>query len=266
MAQRLVRAKVKIRDAGIPFRVPERSELPERLEAALDAIYACFTEGWTNAYGNDSCGADMARSELAGEAIYLGRLLTELLPHEPEALGLLALMLYAEARRPARRTAEGKFVPLRMQDARLWDAAMIAEAETALRTASAARQIGRYQLEAAIQSAHIEGVRTGRVAWGAVVSLYDALVQVTESPVARINRAVALAERDGAAAGIESLESASADVRLGSYQPYWAARAYLLAQLGVREAAVRAYEVAIGLERDPAVREYLLERCEELSK
>jgi RNA polymerase sigma-70 factor (ECF subfamily) len=259
MAQRLVRAKAKIRDAGIPFHVPERSELPERLEAVLDSIYACFTEGWT-----DACGADVARRELAGEAIFLGRLLTELLPDEPEVCGLLALMLYAEARRPARRSAEGRFIPLRMQDVRLWDAAMIAEAEVALRRASVARRIGRYQLEAAIQSAHIEGTRTGTVAWGAVVSLYDALVQVTESPVVRINRAVALAERDGAAAGLEALEAVSADARMGAYQPYWAARASLLARRGERDEARRAYEMAIGLERDPAVREYLQERCEEL--
>jgi len=261
MAQRLVRAKTKIRDAGIPFRVPELVELPERLEAVLGAIYACFSEGWT-----DAGGADGARRELAAESIYLGRLLAELMPDEPEVCGLLALMLYAEARRPARRSAEGKFVPLRMQDARLWDGAMIAEAEAALRRASEALRIGRYQLEAAIQSAHIEGVRTGRVAWEAVVSLYDALVVATESPVARINRAVAVAERDGAAAGMDALESVSADARMDAYQPFWAARAYLLARLGVRDAARRAYEVAIGLERDPAVREYLLERCAELCR
>ncbi len=261
MAQRLVRAKTKIRDAGIPFRIPERSELPERLDVVLGAIYACFSEGWT-----DARGADVARRELAGEAIYLGRLLAELMPDEPEVCGLLALMLYAEARRPARRSAEGKFVPLQKQDARQWDTRMIAEAEAALRTASGARRIGRYQLEAAIQSAHIEGVRTGRVAWDAVVHLYDALVQVTESPVACINRAVALAERDGAAVGMKALEAVSSDARMNAYQPYWAARAYLLAWLGAREEARLAYEVAMGLERDPAVQEYLRERCEELSE
>jgi RNA polymerase sigma-70 factor (ECF subfamily) len=260
MAQRLVRAKTKIRDAGIPFRIPERSELPERLEAVLDSIYAGFSEGWV-----DATGADPARRELAGEAIFLGRLLTQLLPDEPEAWGLLALMLYAEARRPARRTAEGEFVPLRSQNKLLWDWAMIEEAEAALHYASRTRRIGRYQLEAALQSAHVEGARSGFVSWAAIVSLYDALVRVTNSPVAVINRALAVAELQGPAAGLAALEAAGADRRVGSYQPYWAARANLLARTGSHDAARHAYQLAIGLENDPAVREYLRRRCEALS-
>jgi RNA polymerase sigma-70 factor (ECF subfamily) len=259
MAQRLVRAKAKIRDAGIPFRTPDRSELPDRLEAVLDSIYAAFAEGWI-----DAAGADMARRELAGEAIYLGRLLAELLRDEPEVWGLLALMLYAEARRPARRSAEGRFVPLKLQDRALWDAGLIEEAEAALHRASGARLIGRYQLEAAIQSAHIEGARTGTAPWSAIVSLYDALVQLTGSPVATINRAIAVAELEGANAGVLVLDSVSADPRIQSYQPYWAARANLLARTGAQDEALHAYEIAIGLESDPAVREYLQERSEEL--
>jgi RNA polymerase sigma-70 factor (ECF subfamily) len=259
MAQRLVRAKGKIRDAGIPFRIPDRSELPDRLEAVLDSIYAGFGEGWI-----DAAGADMARRELAGEAIYLGRLLTELLPDEPEVWGLLALMLYAEARRPARRSSQGKFVPLKLQDRSLWDAAMIEAAEAALRRASGARLIGRYQLEAAIQSAHIEGARAGTAPWAAIVSLYDALVQLTGSPVATINRAIAVAELEGPKAGLLALDSVSSDPRVHSYQPYWAARANLLARTGEKTEARRAYELAIGLESDLAVREYLLERSEGL--
>jgi RNA polymerase sigma-70 factor (ECF subfamily) len=259
MAQRLVRAKTKIREAGIPFRIPERNELPDRLESVLDAIYAGYAEGWV-----DATGADPARRELAGEAIFLGRFVTQLLPDEPETWGLLALMLYAEARRPARRTAEGEFVPLRSQDTTLWDWRMIEEAEAALRHASRTGRIGRYQLEAALQSAHVEGARTGSPSWGAIVALYDALVQLTQSPVAFLNRALALAEYQGPQAGLAALDSAGADRRLDSYQPYWAARANLLGRTGSLDAARHAYQLAIGMESDPAVREYLRRRCEDL--
>jgi predicted RNA polymerase sigma factor len=255
MAQKLVRAKAKIRLAGIPFRIPNRNELPERLEMVLDAIYASFAEGWI-----DASGSDPARRELAGEAIYLARLLTELMPDEPEVWGLLALMLYAEARRPARRSAEGAFVPLAQQATGLWDAEMIEEAEAALRRASGAGLIGRYQLEAAIQSAHVERRRTGSVSWSAILSLYDALVTLTESPVASINRALALAELEGPGPGLKALDVVGGDPRINSYQPYWAARAELLARTGNRCDARKAYEIAIGLERDPAVKRYLEHR------
>jgi RNA polymerase sigma-70 factor (ECF subfamily) len=265
MAQRLVRAKAKIREAGIPFRIPEPDELRDRLESVLDSIYAGFAEGWA-----DATGADPARRELAGEAIFLGRLLTQLLPDEPEAWGLLALMLYAEARRPARRTADGEFVPLRSQDKTVWDWRMIEEAEAALNDAirppSRSMRIGRYQLEAAIQSAHVEGARTGSVSWAAVVTLYDALAQLTGSPVALINRALAVAELEGSDAGLAALETATLDQRVESYQPYWAARASLLGRTGSPDAARHAYQLAIGLESDPAVREYLRRRCDDLSK
>lgn len=259
MAQRLVRAKTKIRVARIPFRVPERNEWPERLDAVLNAIYACFGEGW-----NEASGADPARMELASEAIFMGKLLVELIPQEPEALGLLALMLYAEARRPARRNASGEFVPLMQQDSDLWDQQMIAEAEAALIRARDAGVIGRFQLEAAIQSAHIERVMHGRVNWSAVVNLYDALVQLTRSPVAEINRAMALAELEGPQAGIYALDWVKADKRIEGYQPYWAVRANLLARLGKNGEARHAYGIAIGLESDPAVRAYLAKTCDEL--
>jgi RNA polymerase sigma-70 factor (ECF subfamily) len=259
MAQRLVRAKTKIRDAGIPFVVPDHRELSGRLESVLDSIYACFSEGWT-----DPSGTEFTRRELAAEAIFLGRLLVELLPDEPEALGLLALMLYSEARKPARRNARGEYVPLSEQNIALWDRAMIAEAEDALRNASRANLIGRYQLEAAIQSAHVAGARAGSPRWSEILALYDALIQLTASPVASINRAIVLAVLEGPETGLAALDASGSDKRLDSYQPYWAARASLYHRAGRLQAARHAYQLAIGLERDPAVRNYLLRRCEAL--
>ncbi len=255
MAQRLVRAKTKIRQAGIPLQIPDREELPARLETVLDAIYAAFSEGWL-----DPAGADAARRDLAEEAIYLCRLVTAMLPHEPEALGLLALMLYAEARRKARRSSEGAYIPLADQIVSEWDHARIAEAESALLQASGLGAIGRYQLEAAIQSAHIARRRDGVNNWAAVVKLYDGLIEFTGSPVAAINRAVALAETEGAAAGLAALDQVSADARVREYQPYWAARADLLARTGAYREARDACEIAIGLERDPSVRQALEQR------
>ena len=255
MSKRLVRAKEKIRLAGIPFQVPERSELSGRLEAVLDAIYAAFAEGWSDPAGTDAC-----RRDLNEEAIFLSRLVTTLLPTEPEALGLLALMLHAESRRHARRDAQGEYVPLAAQDSSLWNAAMIAEAEGLLRRASTFGAVGRYQIEAALQSAHAHRCHTGHANWAEVVQLYDALLALTGSPVAAINRAVAVAELDGAAAGLAEMETLATDTRLSEYQPYWAARAELLAKTGDFSEARQAYEVAIGLECDPAVRRFLARR------
>jgi RNA polymerase sigma-70 factor, ECF subfamily len=252
MGQRLVRAKTKIRQAGIPFHIPERADLAGRLEAVLDAIYAAFSEGWM-----DAAGTDVARRDLAEEAIYLCQLVTELLPGEPEARGLLALMLYAEARRTARRGRNGEYIPLAEQDTSLWDEKRIEQAEIALRQAGAMGRIERYQLEAAIQSAHVERRRTGHANWQAVVELYDALVALTGSPVAALNRALAVAEVAGAEKALACLAEVSADVRVTEYQPYWAARAELLSRTGAIEEALHAYEVAIGMERDPSVQQFL---------
>jgi RNA polymerase sigma-70 factor, ECF subfamily len=255
MGQRLVRAKIKIKQAGIPFRIPERDDLPERLGAVLDAIYAVFTEGWA-----DPVGSEARRRNLSDEGIWLGRLLVALLPLEPEALGLLALMLFAEGRRAARRGSNGDYVPLAAQDVALWDAALIDEAEALLLRASAMGAIGRYQLEAAIQSAHVVRRRTGRADWAAIEHLYDALFALTASPVVAINRAIAIAETRGAAEGLAALNAVAIDRRLADYQPYWAARAELLAQAGQSAEADQAYERAIGLEADPAVRGFLQDR------
>jgi RNA polymerase sigma-70 factor (ECF subfamily) len=259
MAQRLVRAKNKLRDAGIPFQVPEPHEYPERLESVLDAIYAAFAEGWS-----DPAGTDARRRNLADEGIWLGRLVVSLLPDNAEALGLLALMLYAQARRGARRDADGEYVPLANQDTTAWDDVMIDEAETLLRDASTKPGTGRYQLEAAVQSAHVVRRRTGRSDWTAIERIYDALLAMTGSPVVAINRALATAETRGPATALATLDALADDSRLADYQPYWAARADLLARLGKDGDAAETYERAIGLESDPAVRRFLQRRRAEL--
>jgi RNA polymerase sigma-70 factor (ECF subfamily) len=257
MGQRLVRAKTRIRDAGIPFRVPDSEELPERLAAVLDAIYAAYTKGW-NELG------DTAAPELTGEAIWLGQLLVSLLPAEPEAKGMLALMLYTTARRAARRDATGAYVPLERQDTTLWDRPMLALAENLMRQANAAGPSGRYQLEAAIQSAHVARRITGVANWQAVVALYDHLLSLTGSPVVVLNRAVARAELDGPRAALSELAALDADQRMLSYQPYWAAKGQLLALAGDVERAVEALTVAVGLTTDEAVKGHLLERLASL--
>ncbi|WP_425285031.1 RNA polymerase sigma factor [Bauldia litoralis] len=255
IGKRLGRAKARIREAGIPFAVPDRAELPGRLDTVLDAVYAAFGDGW-----GDPAGTDAARRGLSAEALYLARLAAALMPDEPEALGLLALMLHAEARRGARRNGEGDYVPLADQETDLWDAAMIAEAEAVLRRASTRGAIGRYQLEAAVQSTHVERRLTGRANWVAVIQLYDALQALTGSPVVALNRLLAVAEIDGAEAALGEMDTLAGDRRLVDYQPYWAARAELLARAGAHGESRRAYAMAIGLEQDPAVRRFLLRR------
>ncbi|GLH73466.1 DNA-directed RNA polymerase sigma-70 factor [Geothrix limicola] len=261
MGKRLVRAKEKIRRAAIPFRIPERTELPARLDAVLEAIYAAFTEGWS-----DPAGTDAQRRGLTEEALFLARVAVDLLPKEPEALGLLALLLHLEARRRARRDGQGDYVPFADQDTALWDAPMIAEAEAVLQRAGAMGAPGRYQLEAALQSAHVHRRLRGGAPWAEVLRLYDALFAITGSPVVAINRAMALAELEGPTRALEALSEVAADARLVEYQPYWAVRADLLARAGERAEARHAYEVAIGLQRDPAVRRFLQGRLSSLQE
>jgi RNA polymerase sigma-70 factor (ECF subfamily) len=186
--------------------------------------------------------------------LFLARLVTELLPQDPESLGLLALMLYSEARRAARRGPHGDYVPLAQQNLDQWDRQMIDEAENLVRLAASLARPGRYQIEAALQSAHVHRCSAGTNNWREVVDLYDVLLALTNSPVVQLNRALAVAERDGAQAGLAAMPDAA---RLGEYQPYWAARAELLARTGDRAEAYEAYEMAIGLERDAAVRRFL---------
>jgi RNA polymerase sigma-70 factor (ECF subfamily) len=259
MGQRLVRAKTKIREAGIPFRVPEADELRTRLDSVLGAIYAVFAEGWS-----DPAGAEARPRGLTEEGIWLGRLAVSLMPDEPEALGLVALMLHAEARREARRSEDGDYVPLAEQDPAQWDVLLIEEAEAILLQASKIGVVGRYQLEAAVQSAHAARRLTGRTEWAAIERLYEALLSITGSPVVAINRAVAIGESSGAEAGLAALDAIANDTRLAAYQPYWAARAELLARAGDLSAASLAYHQAIGLESDPAVRRFLQHRYDAL--
>ncbi|MBI4269553.1 MAG: RNA polymerase subunit sigma-70 [Candidatus Rokubacteria bacterium] len=258
MGQRLVRVKAKIRDAGIKFEIPEPHESSSRLEAVLDAIYTAYGSGW-----EDLAGADPRRRGLAEEAIWLGRLVVGLLPDEPEARGLLALMLHCEARRRARRDSGGAYVPLTRQDVALWSRAMIEEAEEMLAAASRAGRPGRFQYEAAIQSAHAQRAVTGRSDWEAIALLYEGLVACAPTIGARVGHAAALAEARGAAVGIAALEAIPVE-EVKVYQPYWALRAHLLKSLGRAPEARHAYERAIGLSEDAAVREFLTRESEGL--
>ena len=254
MSQRLVRVKAKIREAGIRFEIPAPGELAARLDAVLEAIYAAYGSGW-----EDVAGADPRRHGLAEEAIWLGRLVARLRPDEPEAQGLLALMLHCEARRAARRDAAGAYVPLGFQDLRRWSRPMIEEAEEVLAGAARLKAAGRFQLEAAIQSVHAQRVRTGETDWEAVTLLYEGLLRYAPTIGARVAHAAALGEARDAEAGLAALDAIPPD-EVATYQPYWALRGHVLKALGRAAEAGEAYERAIGLSEDPAVRAFLLGR------
>lgn len=255
MDQRLVRAKAKIRAAGIPFSVPDPPELAERAAFVLDAIYSAYTAGWESAVDDGSTHHALAR-----EAIAIGRTLVQLLPDEPEAHGLLALMLHCEARRPARRQpgeGAGEFVPLDRQDPARWSRPMIDEAEKHLCAAAACQRPGRYQLEAAIQSIHAYRAVSGVIDWREIALLYEGLVRLAPTIGAQVGRAVAIAESGEVAAGLAALDALAAD-RTANYQPWWAARAHLLRRLGRQEEARDAFARAASLTDDAALRTYLL--------
>ena len=254
MGQRLSRAKSRIRDARIAFEIPDRHELPARLDAVLDAIYAAYGSGWDDVEGSDS-----RRKGLAQEAVWLARTMLQLLPAEPEARGLLALMLFCEARRPARRGPSGEYVPMSEQDTRLWSAAMIREAERELAAAADANRAGRFQLEAALQSAHVEGVRCGRVDWQAIAVLYEGLARASPTVGALVGRAAARGEAQGPSSGLAALDAIDPDA-VKSYQPFWAVRAHLLRSAGHAREALTAFDRAIGLTEDAATRQFLLRR------
>ena len=254
MGQRLVRAKTKIRDTGIQFEVPQERELPQRLDAVLEAIYAAFGIGW-----GDMTGVDQRGRDLAEEAIWLARVLLQLMPAEPEVRGLLALMLHCEARRAARRRPDGRYVPLSEQDSCQWSLPLVEEAERHLAEASNRGRTGRFQLEAAIQSVHAERARSGRTEWVAIVLFYEQLVSISPTLGTRTGYAAAVAEAVGPEAGLAVLNGIDSEAVSG-YQPYWAARAHLLQRLGKTSDALDAFDRAIGLAEDPAVRQFLLER------
>jgi len=254
MGQRLVRAKTKIRNAGIQFEVPQERELPQRLDAVLEAIYAAFGIGW-----DDMAGVDQSGRELAEEAIWLGRVLLQLMPREAEVRGLLALMLHCEARRRARRGPDGHYIPLSEQDSQQWSLPLIKEAEGHLAEAASRGRTGRFQLEAAIQSVHAERARSGRTEWTAIMLFYEQLIRISPTVGTRTGYAAAVGEANGPEAGLAVLDGIDPDA-VAAYQPYWAVRAHFLRRLGKTPEAGDAFERAIGLAEDPAVRQFLLQR------
>jgi RNA polymerase sigma factor (sigma-70 family) len=260
MSQRLVRAKAKIRDAGIAFEVPEAKELPTRLAAVLEAIYAAYTNAWETIDGGDP-----RHQGLAEEAIWLVRLCIQLMPQEPEARGLLALMLYCEARRDARRNDRGAYVPLFQQDTTLWSQPMIDEAERELAHAATFKKLGRFQLEAAIQSIHAQRIVTQQIDWQALALLYEGLIQLSPTLGALVSHAAAIAQAKGLSQGLARLDALPTET-VKSYQPYWALKADLLKQLGYKSEAQQAYSRAIGLTEGFAIREFLLDQSSRLGE
>jgi RNA polymerase sigma-70 factor (ECF subfamily) len=254
MGQRLVRAKTKIRDGGIRFEIPQEHELPQRLDAVLEAIYAAFGIGWDDMAGTDQRGRDLTE-----EAVWLARVLLHLMPDEAEVRGLLALMLHCEARRSARRGPKGQYIPLSEQDPKQWSLPLIEDAEQHLTEAAKHGQSGRFQLEAAIQSVHAERAHSGRIDWPAIALFYEGLIRISPTLGTRTGYAAAIAEANGPQAGLAVLDAIELDL-VSDYHPYWAARAHLLQRLGRRPEALEAYDRAIGLAEDPAVREFLLRR------
>jgi len=258
LAQRIVRAKAKIRDAGIPYQVPARADLPDRLDSVLHVVYLVFNEGYSA-----SSGASLTRHDLSGEAIRLGRLLSELLP-EPEVVGLLALMLLHEARGAARTSPTGELILLGDQDRSLWKRDLIAEGAALVERALSSRRFGPYTLQAAIAAVHAEAPDAAATDWAQIVGLYDVLARADPSPVVELNRAAAVAMRDGPLAGLTLIDAILARGDLADYFPVHSARADLCRRLGRRAEARASYERALGLTRLEPERRFLERRLGEL--
>ena len=258
LAQRIVRAKAKIRDAGIPYQVPARAELPDRLDMVLQVIYLVFNEGYSA-----SSGEALTRADVADEAIRLGRLLVQLLP-EPEAMGLLALMLLQDSRRAARLSSAGEPVLLEDQDRSLWSREQIAEGAALAEKALSSRRIGPYALQAAIAAVHAEAESAAATDWAQIVALYDVLARAEPSPVVELNRAVAVAMRDGPAAGLALIEAILARGQLADYYLAHAARADLCRRLGRAAEARAAYKQALSLAQQEPARRFLERRLREM--